>query len=184
MEPDITQYPQKVRVDYLKLVAAMAAADGYLHPAETALLQRWMTDFALDESAQKEVLEVAQAKPDDQTVLKQPLEGTPLVYSLVLDMVTMAMVDGVLMDEERLLLLEVAAHLGLHYKEFSILIEFVHSAYQAATLINPEPLYEHNIETAFELFRRKEALLFPHNLFCTNSPGYDSQLKQRWLKAS
>ena len=91
-------------------------------------------------------------------------------------------VDGVLMDEEILLLNEVAGSLRLDPLDFGILIEFVHSAHQASLLNNPEPLYEHSIDCAFQLLHQRKVRLFPHTLLCVSSPEYDRHLKERWSK--
>ena len=97
-------------------------------------------------------------------------------------MMGMAMADGVLMDDERILLREVADYLELDPIDFNILIEFVHSAYQASFLANPEPLYEHNIDSAFQLLKSKRIPLFAHTLLCVASQEFDQKLKQRWTE--
>ncbi len=98
----------------------------------------------------------------------------------MLDLMGMAMADGVLMDKEIHLLRGIAESLNLDPIDFNILIEFIHSAHQASQLDNPEPLYEHNIESAFQLLRERQVRLFPHTLLCVSSPAYDRELKQRW----
>ena len=114
-----------------------------------------------------------------QNILRR-LAKTDLVYSLMLDMMGMAMADGVLQDNEVALLREMASGLKVDQIDFQILIEFVHSAHQASQLSNPEPLYEHNIDSAFKLLRKRKVRLFRHTLLCATSPGYDEQLKERW----
>ena len=47
---------------------------------------------------------------------------------------------------------------------------------------NPEPLYEHAIESAFQLLSRRHVHLFQHTRLCVNYPEYDQQLKQRWTQ--
>lgn len=181
---DITQYPWQRRRDYLLLVAAVAASDAELHPDELKLLTRWMDEFRLPPKSRAAVLSVAHREPVMLQAIEKRLAKTDLVCSILLDMMGMAMADGVLMDDEILLLQGVAAELGVDPIQFNILIEFVHSAHQAAQLSNPEPLYEHNIEAAFQLMKRKGVRLFPHTLLCVSDPRYDRELKERWARFS
>ncbi|MCH7476533.1 MAG: TerB family tellurite resistance protein [SAR324 cluster bacterium] len=177
---DVRKIPWQKKRDYLTLVAAVAASDGALHPDELALLERWMAQFSLAEKSRQVVLAAAKQESLSLEAIKRRLAKTDLVYSLMLDMMGMAMADGVLMDEEILLLNDVAASLRLDPLDFGILIEFVHSAHQASLLNNPEPLYEHNIDCAFQLLHQKKVRLFPHTLLCVSSPEYDRHLKERW----
>ena len=179
---DIVEYPVQERLDYLLLVAAVAASDGLIHPDELSLLNQWMDSFKLPGKSRENVLAAANQSPLDLQKLEKRLANSGLIYSLMLDMMGMAMADGVLMDKEIELLRDVAVALKLAPLDFNILIEFVHSAHQASMLTNPEPLYEHNIDSAFELLRKRKVKLFPHTLLCSTSPAYDRRLKSRWLK--
>ena len=179
---DLRKIPWREKRDYLTLVAAVAASDGALHPDELALLEKWMSQFALPEKSRQVVLAAAEQESLPLDAIKRRLANTDLVYSLMLDMMGMAMADGVLMDEEILLLNEVAGSLRLDPLDFGILIEFVHSAHQASLLNNPEPLYEHSIDCAFQLLHQRKVRLFPHTLLCVSSPEYDRHLKERWSK--
>lgn len=163
------------------MVAAVAAADSELHPDELELLERWMKEFKLPSRYRKEVLAAANHQAVDLERVEKRLSRTDLTYSLLLDMMGMAMADGVLMDDERMLLKDVADMLNVDPIDFNVLIEFVHSAHQASFLSNPEPLYEHNIESAFSLLRDKGVRLFPHTLLCVGSTEFDQKLKARWF---
>ena len=180
--PDITQYPWQRRKDYLMLVAGVAASDDDLHPDELALLNRWLEQFHLPPKSCEAVLAIAHRKPLRRNEVARRLSRTDLKYSLMLDLMGMAMADGVLMDREIGMLREVADVLDLDPIDFNVLIEFIHSAHQAAQLDNPEPLYEHNIESAFQLLRDKQVRLFPHTLLCVSNSDYDRRLKQRWFE--
>lgn len=180
--PDISKYSWQKRRDYLLLIAAVAASDGSMHPDELNLLNRWMDSFKLPAASRQTVLATANQAPLALEELKRRLANSDLVYSLMLDMMGMAMADGVLMDKEINLLREVAEGLAVDPIDFNILIEFVHSAHQASMLSNPEPLYEHSIESAFKLLRKRKVRLFPHTLLCATSPAYDRELKGRWVK--
>jgi uncharacterized tellurite resistance protein B-like protein len=180
--PSIVKYSWRERRDYLMLVAAVAASDASLDPRELALLTRWLDEFHITPKSRREVLSVANREPVDLAAIQHRLARTDLVCSAMLDMMGMAMADGILMDDEILALQHIAAGLGVDPLHFNILIEFVHSAHQAAQLKNPEPLYEHNIEAAFELLRRKRVQLFPHTLLCPSHPSYDRRLKERWAR--
>ncbi len=179
---DITDYPWQRRRDYLLLVAAVAASDSELHPDELRLLNKWMEEFRLPPKSREAVLAVAQRHPVDFKAIERRLARTDLACSILLDMMGMAMADGVLMDDEILLLQGVAGALGVDPIQLNILIEFVHSAHQAAQLTNPEPLYEHNIEAAFALMKKHQVRLFNHTVLCVSNPRYDEELKERWAK--
>ena len=178
----IFEYTWQRRMDYLLLVAAVAAADGELPKAEQILLDRWMEEFKLSPKGREKVKAAARKKPPHLNKIQKRLAETDLIYSLILDMMGMAMVDGVLMDKEIDLLFEVASNLNVDPIDFNILIEFVHSAHQASLLSNPEPLFEHNIDSAFQLLRKRKVRLFPHTLLCATSAALDQQLKDRWGK--
>ena len=182
VSPDITKHPWENRRDYLILVAAIAASDSELHPDELKLLTGWMERFELPPDARAEVLRVANRGDVDLVEIARRLADTALTWSVMLDMMGMAMADGVLMDDEILLLRGLASVLRIDPVDFNILIEFVHSAHQAAQLSNPEPLYEHAIESAFQLLSRRHVRLFTHTRLCVNYPEYDQLLKQRWTK--
>jgi len=182
--PTISSYSPAKRRDYLMLVAAVAASDAELHPDEMLLLERWMREFALPARYRKEVMAAAHRETGDIAKAERRLSKTDLTYSLLLDMMGMAMADGVLMDDERALLRDVADALNVDPIEFNIMIEFVHAAHQASFLTNPEPLFEHNIASAFELFRERQVRLFEHTLLCVGSPEFDHELKQRWYAFS
>lgn len=179
---DITRYSWQRRRDYLLMIAAIAASDSELHPDELSLLTKLMDTFRLPAKSREAVLAVAQRKPVQLAAIQKRLAKTDLAWSILLDMMGMAMADGVLMDDEIFLLQRVADGLGIDPIQVNILIEFVHSAHQAAQLTNPEPLYEHNIDAAFELMKVQGVKLFNHTAFCVSNPGYDHALKERWAK--
>lgn len=181
---DITQYPWQRRRDYLMLIAAVAASDAELHPDELRLLERWMDAFKLPPKSREQVLAVANKAPVNLQAIQKRLAHTDLVCSILLDMMSMAMADGVLMDDEIMLLQGVAEALDFDPIQLNILIEFVHSAHQAAQMSLPEPLYEHNIDAAFALLKHKGVRLFPHTMLCATNPEYDRQLKERWAHFS
>ncbi|MDH5752718.1 MAG: TerB family tellurite resistance protein [Deltaproteobacteria bacterium] len=179
--PNITGYSWQRRRNYLMLVAAIAAADNRLHKKERELLEVWVKEFRLPQKSRDAVFSVAKGKPlPNREKIERSMAVTDLAYSLMLDLMGMAMVDGVLMDKEINLLRRIADNLGIDRIEFNILIEFVHASYQSAWLDNPEPLFEHNIESAFDLLREKKAKLFRHTLFCVASESCDFNLKKRW----
>lgn len=178
----ISDYTPQNRTDYLLLVAAVAAVDGSLPQEERNLLDRWMDDFQLPPESRDMINAATKQEIPELGQIQLRLAGTDLNYSLMLDMMGMAMVDGVLMDKEVDLLAEVAENIKIDPIEFNILIEFVHSAHQASQLSNPEPLYEHNIDSAFHVLRDRKVCLFSHTLLCATSRDYDQKLKLRWGK--
>lgn len=181
---DISQYPLQCRRDYLMLVAAVAVIDQELHPDELKLLKLWIDQFKLSPKTRDDVLAIAHRKPLDRKPVEKRMGKTDLAYSLMLDLMGMAMADGILMDKEIHLLRGIAENLSIDPIDFNILIEFIHSAHQASLLDNPEPLYEHNIDSAFKLLKKREIRLFRHTLLCSTSQEFDYKLKERWVKFS
>lgn len=181
-KPDITSYPWQRRRDYLLLVAAVASIDQELHPHELALLERWIEIFKLSPKCRQQVLDTAHSQGLDVKLVQKRLSETDLTYSLILDLMGMAMADGILMDKEIQLLRGISVALKVDPIDFNILIEFVHSAHQASLLSNPEPLFEHNIESAFALLKRKQVSLFPHTQLCVSSTKYNDALMARWFR--
>jgi uncharacterized tellurite resistance protein B-like protein len=180
--PDIRSYPWQRRRDYLMLVAAVAVIDQDLHPDELELMNRWMDQFALPPKSREAVEEILAQKPLDRRPLERRLGTTDLAYSLMLDLMGMAMADGVLMDKEIYLLRGISRNLNIDPIDFNIMIEFIHSAHQASQLSSPEPLFEHNINSAFQLLRDRKVRLFPHTLLCVASAEFDRRLKERWRR--
>ena len=181
--PDISGYPWQKRRDYLLLVAAVAAADNVLHKNELGLLEEWLDAFNLKNKSREDVLAVAKGKlKPNQPAVEKRLAGSGLAYSLLLDLMGMAMADGVLMDREISMLRRIATNLQVDALSFNILIEFVHAVYQSAAMNNPEPLYEHSIDSAFLLLRNKKVRLFRHTLLCVASHECDQNLKNRWYQ--
>ena len=179
--PSMTEQPVDLRKEYLMLVASVASSDGYLDPREVTLLKRWIQDFKLNEKEGKEVMVVA-SKEDmkDRSSVEEKVRKSGLIVSLMLDLMSMAMADGVLADDEIDMLRAVSKSLGMDVKEFDVYLEFVHSAHQQATLFNPEPLFEHNIIAALKMMKSKKVQLYNHTLLCSTHPGYDQELKTRW----
>ena len=180
--PEITAYPWQWRRDYLMLVAAVAVSDEELHPDELKLLEHWIEQFKLPPKSREAVIAVVRRKPLNRRAIERRLSRTDLVYSLILDLMGMAMADGILMDKEIIFLRGIADNLKVDPIDFNILIEFIHSAHQASKLDSPEPLYEHNIESALQLLIDKKVNLFPHTLLCVSSPEFDRKLKERWVR--
>jgi len=169
------------------LVAAVAAIDSELQQSELDLLNQWMEAFKVSAKTREKVLRMARDQQLSQEAIERletHLAKTDLAYSLMLDMLNMATADGILMDEEKMLLMEVADSLDIRYQDFNILCDFVQSANQACDLQSPEPLFEHNIQSAFELLKDKNVAIFPHTLLCVSSPQFDRQLKERWYSTT
>ena len=74
------------------LVAAVAASDGLIHPDELALLNQWIDSFNLPQKSRESVLAAANQAPLDLKRLQNRLAKSGLIYSLILDMMGMAMV--------------------------------------------------------------------------------------------
>ncbi len=181
--PNMSDLPVDTRKEYLMLVASIASSDGTLDPKENSLLKRWIKDFELDESQGKKIMDIAQQEElGNRDKIEKRMSDSGLTVSLMLDLMGMAMADGVLADEEIDLLRSVSQSLDMPATDFNIYLEFVHSAHQQATLPSPEPLFDHNIETAFKMMKSKNIQLYAHTLLCATHPGYDQELKIRWNK--
>lgn len=94
--------PRQERVDYLTVVASLAAADGRVDAAELESLRGWCRTLGLDVDEEAKVLEAAE-HPDAaelQTVVAR-LNRSPLRFTVIADLLFIAHADGVYDATER-----------------------------------------------------------------------------------
>ncbi|MDH4122321.1 MAG: TerB family tellurite resistance protein [Deltaproteobacteria bacterium] len=176
---NLEAFPQRVRSYYMVAVAAMARADGRLDDREMAFLEQKIRDFELTRYYRDRVIQAARSGRPNMHQLFRKIRGTPLAYNLLLDLMMMAMSDGVVMDEERMLFHEVAEELGIPEQFLSLLVEFVHAVHYGAQLPCPDPLYEHPIQEMLNYFSEQKIPLLNNATFCVVSEEYNQRLKER-----
>ena len=180
--PDICQHSLPDRMHYLQLLVALAATDHHFQAPEHDLLQKWMDVFQIPPQSQNAIWEAAEA--DDAAIqnLITKMAHSDLCFSLMMDMLGIALLDGILMDEERFFLREVAEGLEIDWSDFDILVDFIQAACQASQQANPDPIFEYSINAGFDLLKRHRIVLFPHTLLCPTNEDYNQQLKHRWMQ--
>ena len=99
--PDITRKKVRLRVQYLSLIGHMARIDGKFDEREVDLLKRMAIRFKLSEKNKNLIFTklVISEQQIDETF--QELKTNKLHYSFILDLIAMAMADGVILEQER-----------------------------------------------------------------------------------
>ncbi len=182
----LSRYPESQKKDYI-FVLAHAFSEFEERPAEEcALFNDWVLNFRIPQEYHSQLNQIIDGDWLDKQYTKriERLVMHRLADPLLLDSMALAMSDGVLMDDEVDALRNLATAMNVSSVHFNIYLELIHSAYQAAYLENPEPLFEHNIEQALNLLCQRRVVLFEHAKLCTCSKDYNGKIKQHWLRMS
>ncbi|NQU64934.1 MAG: TerB family tellurite resistance protein [SAR324 cluster bacterium] len=175
--PDICRTSIKTRLKYLSLVGYMARIDGQLDKEEVALLKKMSNRFQMSEKHEKQIF-------SEQTFSKQQIEEVfnelkekDLQYSFILDMIAMAIADGIILEPERLMLAQISGLIGLKHEEFHNLINFAQATSNLTEEGNSDPMFQYVIEMFFKWARNKDVRLFRQTTFAINDK-IDAYLKE------
>ncbi len=179
---NITSKSLKVRVQYLELIGHMARIDGDLHEKELALWEKMMENFDIPEK-RKQKLFIAQKITDEEINSKfNILEKNQLHYSFLVDLITMALADGVLLDAERLMLSQIGQLIGVPHDEIHNLVNFS----QAITGIDIDktidPMFSYVIEMFFQWVKKEKITIFRQTTLALDDE-VDDYLKNQLLVA-
>lgn len=120
------------RADYLVIVASLAAADGQTSDAEMARLREWCT--ALDLPAADRARVVAAAEAPNATEVGKALirlHDSPLRFTLVTDLVFLALVDGTYGDEEQREIHRIAGLCGVSVAQVGAIERYARAVHEA-----------------------------------------------------
>jgi uncharacterized tellurite resistance protein B-like protein len=166
--PDISRKKASLRVQYLSLIGHMARIDGKFDEREILLLNKMAVRFRLSEKNKKSIF-IQQGftnKQINQTF--QQLKENKLHYSFILDLIAMATADGVIMEQERLMLSQIARLIGLKHEEFHNLINFVQATSNLNDGNHNDPMFQYVIEMFFEWARQGDVTLYKQTTFAIN----------------
>lgn len=176
--PDICRKKTGLRVQYLSLIGYMAQIDGRFDDREIELLEKMAERFKLTDK-NKRIVFSNQAFDDDQVDrMFQELKDNQLHYSFILDLITMAMADGVILEPERLMLSKISRLIGLKHEEFHNLINFVQATSSLHDDNHNDPMFQYVIEMFFDWARQSNVKLYKQTTFATNE-NVDQQLKDK-----
>jgi uncharacterized tellurite resistance protein B-like protein len=167
--PDICQTGQDIRAQYLALVGYMARIDGQLDDKEIALLKRMAVRFAISDRQQEQLFSNQTFSTKEIEAIFRTLQENQLQYSFILDLIVMAIADGVLQEAERLMLAHIAGLIGLQHEAFHNLINFA----QATSSLDEngghtDPMYQYVIEMFFHWARSSDVKLYQQTTFAIN----------------
>lgn len=174
---DVTKKSAKLRVQYLSLIGHMARIDGKFDDKENSLLTKMVSKFGIPEKQADKVFEIQTFSDDQIKSIFNDLKKSQLHYSFILDLIIMAHADGVIMDQERLMLSEISRLIGLKHEEFHNLINFVQATSNLNDDNHNDPMYQYVIEMFFQWARQKDVKLYKQTTFALNDK-VDSILKQ------
>lgn len=122
------------RVDYMVVVAAVAAADGTVVAAEMGALRDKCKELGLDASEIGEVIAAAE-QPDAVRVeeIATRLRGSSLRFTLVTDLIFMAYADGQFAASEWQDIVAIAAVLDINEGQVTALVKYAQAVREAAS---------------------------------------------------
>ncbi len=114
MKHPLLQHPEKVRTNYLSLLASMANADGKIEESELNKLKEFCRIAGLSDKSLQEVVSSAKKNaPEDILSRLEALRTSNLKFSIVTDCMFMACADGIVMPEEEREMARIAAAVGV-----------------------------------------------------------------------
>ncbi len=166
--PDINKKRANLRVQYLTLIGYMARIDGKFDEKEKNLLKKMADRFQLSEKNKKLIF--SQKEFDEKQINEtfQELKKNRLHYSFILDLISMAMADGIILEPERMMLSQVARLIGLKHEEFHNLINFVQATSNLNDDNHNDPMFQYVIEMFFEWARQRDVTLYKQTTFAIN----------------
>jgi tellurite resistance protein len=175
--PDICRTSMKTRLKYLSLVGYMARIDGQLDDEEIALLKKMSIRFEMSEKHQKQIFSDQTFSEQQIEVVFHELKEKNLQYSFILDLIAMAIADGIILEPERLLLAQISGLVGLKHEEFHNLMNFAQATSNLAESGHSDPMFQYVIDMFFEWARNKDVKLYKQTTFAIND-NIDAHLKE------
>ena len=175
--PDICRTSIKTRLKYLSLVGYMARIDGQLDDEEIALLRKMSIRFEMSEKHQKQIFSDQTFSEKQIEVVFNELKEKNLQYSFILDLIAMAIADGIILEPERLFLSQISGLVGLKHEEFHNLMNFAQATSNLAESGHSDPMFQYVIDMFFKWARNKDVKLYKQTTFAINDK-IDAHLKE------
>jgi uncharacterized tellurite resistance protein B-like protein len=128
----LKDYSLEEKGAYLAALATMAAADGNASAEELEFLALTSEAAELPENIQQEIIEIAK-NPSQISLQKclDVLKKSQLRFSFITDIISFAKADGQYTPDEQKHIQDIAQHLEINQKQFSVLDQFVNKANDA-----------------------------------------------------
>ncbi len=175
--PDICRTSIKTRLKYLSLVGYMARIDGQLDEKEISLLKKMSNRFQMSEPQEELIFSDKTFSEQEIEKIFIELKEKNLQYSFILDLITMAIADGIILESERMMLAQISGLIGLQPEEFHNLVNFAQATSNLAEGGNSDPMFQYVIDMFFQWARNKDVKLYKQTTFAINDK-VDAYLKE------
>jgi len=175
--PDIRETSIDIRVQYLALIGHMARIDGKFDETEISLLEKMFKQFGITKKYHDNIFQKQAFSQDKIEEIFAVLKNSQLHHSFMLDLIAMAMADGVVLESEWLMLSQIASLAGLRHEEFHRLINFSQATSNLDDTDYCDPMFQYVIDTFFDWARQKDVRLYKQTTFALNNK-VDSSLKK------
>ena len=155
---DITKHSLKARVLYLDLISLMAQVDGSLDKVELEHLHFLLQSFQVPEKYHARIVAKSEYQPEQISSAFEDLKQRKLHYSFFLDLMVMAMADGVLQEEEKRFLAQIRNLIQIPAVDFHNLLNFAQTTGSLDLNSVIDPMYSYVIDGFFSWARRKDIL--------------------------
>ncbi len=173
---NINRISVKIRVKYLSLICYMARIDAELDPTEEAHLKKLISLFEVKPKYEAEIFALRDYSPAEIEQDFAELKEKGVAYSFLLDLIIMAMADGILLEEERLMLSHIINLLKLPAADYHNLINFAQSTSSLSLESMNDPMFSYVIDSFFSWGRQSQVKLFKQTSFAID-PKVDHYLK-------
>jgi len=173
---DICKESLETRITYLSLISHMASIDGNLDDKEINHLKNLTDNFKIPKNKQPLIFQEGTLSKDEVESGFADLRKQKLEYSFFLDLINMAMADGILMEEERRMLAHIQTSIGIDNVEFHNLMNFAQTTISVDVHSVIDPMYSYVIENFFGWARQGHIALFQQTAFAVD-PVVDQYLK-------
>ena len=174
--PNICNQPVKIRVIYLSLISYMARIDQTIDDEELRHLTTLSQRFSIPAKYQGQIFTDIALSPTEVESGFTELAERKLHYSFFLDLVVMAMADGVLMEEERIMLAQIQRLIQIPSVDMHNLLTFAQTTIGLDINVMVDPMYSYVIDNFFNWAGQSHVRLFKQTSFSIN-PKTDEYLK-------
>lgn len=174
---DITIKDLNSRIQYLSLIGHMARIDGELAEEEITLWNDMANRFDIPELHKEKIYFDRKYSEDEVEEVFQKLRNQDLHYSFFLDLLAMALVDGVILEEERLMLLHICELIGISHQSFHNLINFSQATASIDVESPIDSMFSYVIEMFFQWASQSHVTIYKQTTLAVD-PKVDKYLKE------
>lgn len=176
--PNICRTKVRARITYLSLISYMAQIDQAMNPGEVELLNQMIQKLGIHEKHYAQILAPKSYSDEEIQELYEQLHEAGLHYSFFMDLLMMAMADGLIQPDEKKLLAHVGHLVSLPGSDFYNLLNFAQVSYQFKPGLSLDPMFDYVIDNLLLWARQKHVRLFQQTTFSAYEE-IDLQLKSR-----